>query len=50
MTRPAREPIRILPPKFVPMSEEEFDEVTDLLAELILEKLRENRPDRQRDF
>lgn len=38
--------IRILPPKFVPMSGEEFDEVTDLLAELILEKLRENRPDR----
>jgi len=30
-----QEPIRILPAKVVPMSDEEFEEVTDLLADLI---------------
>lgn len=36
MLRKRQEPIRILPPVVEPMSEADFEEVTDLLADLIL--------------
>lgn len=46
---PARKPIRVLPPIVVPASEDDFEEITDLLADLILEML--NRaPADQRAF
>lgn len=43
MLRKRQEAIRILPPVVEPMSEADFEEVTDLLADLILEKIRRNR-------
>lgn len=38
-----QEPLRILPAVIEPMSEEDFEEVTDLLADLILETVRRKR-------
>jgi hypothetical protein len=38
-----QEPIRILPPIIEPLSEADFEEVTDLLADLIREKLQGKR-------
>ncbi len=43
MVRKRQEPIKILPPVIKPMSEADFEEVTDLLADLILEKIRRNQ-------
>ncbi|MGH2789313.1 MAG: hypothetical protein ACRDJV_15675 [Actinomycetota bacterium] len=50
MARSKTKPIRVLPGKVVPMSEEDFEEVTDLLAEIILERLNRARRARPIDL
>lgn len=50
MARSKQEPIRVLPAKVTPMSEEDYEELTDLLAELILEKLNRARRERRTDL
>jgi len=45
MTRSAHKPIKVLPPeaRFVVVAEEEFEELTDLLADLLLERISGDR-------
>ena len=50
MARSKQEPIRVLPAKVVPLSEEDFEQVTDLLAELILEKLTRARKEQRTEL